>query len=46
MKIKLAKSIKEVSNKFPKLAIALLSKSMISFAVERIAFASFKLKKF
>ena len=46
LKIKFTASTNELFNKFVKLAIALLSKSMVSFAVERIAFASFKLKKF
>ena len=46
LNIKLTASVNELFNKFAKLAIALLSKRIVSFAVERIAFASFKLKKF
>jgi len=38
--------IKELSNIFAKLAVVLLFKSIVSFEVERVAFASFKLKKF
>jgi len=38
--------VKELSNNFAKLAIVLLFKSIVSFEIERVAFASFKLKKF